>query len=101
MNRMKTQNETTGLKSESGVMTKNEMANTLVILLDMEAEMSSQFMKMSIPALRKVLEGINKNWQAYGIAKRDAQEARKEAKIANDRSRSFENDLRYLKAKTK
>lgn len=99
MNRMKTQNETTGLASEAGEMTKQQMANTLVILLDMDMDMAPQFMKMSIPALRKTLEGINKNWTAYGLAKQEAKDAKKEAKIANDRSKSFEIELRRMKAK--
>ncbi|QHJ82604.1 MAG: hypothetical protein [Bacteriophage sp.] len=99
MNRMKTQNETTGLASEVHEMTKQQMANTLVILLDMDNEMSSQFMKMSIPALKKTLEGINKNWTAYGLAKQEAKDAKKEAKIANDRSKSYEVELRKLKTK--
>lgn len=99
MNRMKTQNETTGLAMEVGEMTKQQLANTLVILLDMDKELAPQFMKMSIPALKKTLEGINKNWAAYGLAKQEAKDAKKDAKIVSDRAHSFEVELRKLKAK--
>lgn len=85
-------------KTIASDMTKQELANTLGILLDMK-DLSGQFLKMSLPALNAMYHGINKNLMAYSIAEDRAREAHKELGIQKGRVRSLERDLAKAKEK--
>lgn len=79
-------------------MTKPELVNVLAILLDMDAQ-RSQLSKMSLPALSKMYDSLNKNASAYGLAKQENQAAKTSEKIAKDRCRVLEAELRKLRSK--
>ncbi len=49
-------------------LTKTEMANVLAILLDMQG-FEGQLMKMSIPAMKKMYDSLNKNAMAFKLSK--------------------------------
>ena len=80
--------------------TKEDMVNVLVILLDMDG-FESQLSKLSLPALRALFEGTNKNAAAYNLAKNEARWAREHQQVAERRADSFERDLKRLKGKKK
>ncbi len=83
-------------KTIASDMTKQDLANTLGILLNM-SDMTGQFMKMSLPALNAMYHGINQNLMAFSIAEDRARDANKELGIQKARCRSLERDLSKLK----
>lgn len=87
-------------KTIASDMTKQELANTLGILLDMK-DLSGQFLKMSLPALNAMYHGINKNLMAYSIAEDRVREANKELGIQKNRVKHLERELRELAKKEK
>lgn len=76
-------------------MTKKEMASTLAILVGMEG-FEGQLEKLSIPALQKMYDGLNKNAMAFNLAKQEARFAREHLKVEESRSASLERDLTKL-----
>lgn len=85
---------------QANTLTKDEMANVLAILLDMEG-FEGQFKKLSLDALRALFEGTNKNAAAYNLAKNEARWAREHQMTAERRADSFERDLKRERAKKK
>lgn len=79
-------------------MTKNEMANVLAILLDMQG-FEGQLMKMSIPAMKKMYDSLNKNAMAFNLAKQEARFAKEHQATAERRAVSFEREVKQLKGK--
>ncbi|WLW40642.1 hypothetical protein BF23_00033 [Escherichia phage Bf23] len=79
-------------------MTKNEMANVLAILLDMQG-FEGQLMKMSIPAMKKMYDSLNKNAMAFNLAKQEARFAKEHQATAERRAASFEREVKQLKGK--
>lgn len=80
-------------------MTKKEMASTLAILVGMEG-FEGQLEKLSIPALQKMYDGLNKNAMAFNLAKQEARFAREHLKVEESRSASLERDLNKLSKET-
>lgn len=85
-------------KTISSDMTKQELANTLGILLGMN-DMTGQFMKLSLPALNAMYYGINKNLMAFSIAEDRAREAESAMKIQKARCATLEREVRSLTKK--
>ncbi|UGO55759.1 hypothetical protein YZUL1_45 [Citrobacter phage YZU-L1] len=79
-------------------MTKTEMANVLAILLDMQG-FEGQLMKMSIPAMKKMYDSLNKNAMAFNLAKQEARFAKEHQATAERRAASFEREVKQLKGK--
>ncbi|ATW62555.1 hypothetical protein [Salmonella phage SP-3] len=79
-------------------LTKTEMANVLAILLDMQG-FEGQLMKMSIPALKKMYDSLNKNAMAFNLAKQEARFAKEHQAVAERRAASFEREVKQLKGK--
>lgn len=82
-------------KTIASDMTKQELANTLGILLDMK-DLSGQFLKMSLPALNAMYHGINKNLMAFSIAEDRQRDAHKELQIQKNRVKHLEREVREL-----
>lgn len=80
-------------------MTKKEMASTVAILTGMEGY-EGQLEKMSIPALQKMYDGLNRNAMAFNLAKQEARHAREHLKVEEARSASFKRDLEKLSKET-
>lgn len=76
-------------------MTKKEMASTVAILVGMEG-FEGQLEKMSIPALQKMYDGLNRNAMAFNLAKQEARHAREHLQVEEGRSKSFQRDLEKL-----
>lgn len=85
---------------QANTLTKDEMVAVLVILLDMSG-FEGQLAKLSLPALRALYEGTNKNAAAYNLAKNEARWAKEHQQVAERRADSFERDLKREKAKKK
>lgn len=81
-------------------MTKTEMANTLAILLGMQG-MEGQLAKMSIPAMKKMYDSLNRNAMAFNLAKQEARYAKEHQATAERRCASLERDLNKAKAKAR
>ena len=79
-------------------MTKTEIANVLAILLDMQG-FEGQLMKMSIPAMKKMYDSLNKNAMAFNLAKQEARFAKEHQATAERRAASFEREVKQLKGK--
>ena len=84
---------------DSTNMTKKDMASTLAILIGMEG-FEGQLEKLSIPALRKMFDGLNANAMAFNLAKQEARHAREHLKVEEARSASLERDLNKLSKET-
>ena len=84
---------------DSTNMTKKDMASTLAILMGMEG-FEGQLEKISIPALRKMFDGLNQNAMAFNLAKQEARFAREHLKVEESRSASLERDLVTLSKET-
>ncbi|EJT0117335.1 hypothetical protein NVX19_003611 [Salmonella enterica] len=79
-------------------LTKDEMANVIAILLDMQ-DMEGQLKKMSIPALKKMYDTLNKNAMAFNLAKQQERFAKEHQAVAERRAASFERELKQIKGK--
>lgn len=75
---------------------KEDLTKALAILLDMVG-FEGQLMKLSLPALRKMFNGISHNAIQTAQIRRETVEARKELKISQDRLSSFERESRKVK----
>lgn len=91
---MKNEINSTNFQSEN--LGKDDLTKSLVILLGMDG-FEGQLKKLSLPALRKMYDGLLNNAVHVSQVRRDAHEARKELKISQDRSSSLERDLNRLK----
>ncbi|QXN67653.1 portal vertex protein [Klebsiella phage vB_Kpn_3] len=85
---------------QANTLTKTEMANVLAILLDMQG-FEGQLMKMSIPAMKKMYDSLNKNAMAFNLAKQEARFAKEHQQTAERRAETFERELKREKAKKK
>lgn len=74
-------------------MTKSQLVNTLVILLNMTG-FEGQLNKLSLAALNKMYDGVAANATAYGLANQELRSERTRRGIAEARSTSLERELR-------
>ena len=54
---------------------------------------------MSIPAMKKMYDSLNKNAMAFNLAKQEARFAKEHQATAERRAASFEREVKQLKGK--
>lgn len=91
--------------SVTSKMTKDEMINVLVILMDIPAVAEGGFRSSMAKVARDALIAMYNAWvnahNKYDIAKKEVQNAKEHQATAERRAASFEREVKTLKAKLK